>query len=390
MATVRLFSLLLPKEHRQQLKDLRRQHRRITTTVDSFYELLGERNWVFTGDLNLAAMEHVIGADDALTAERRLIEYYRSADRIAFPLCRLHRFAEMRPRIGLLEKALVDYEAGRFYSAVLVLLSVMDGFVNEIETATRRGLHARPPADMVAWDSVVGHHLGLGYAHRSFVKTFRKTDTRRIEEVFRHGIIHGMLVNFDNEVVATKAWNRLFAVADWADARKRQAEPAEPTATLRESLGQLKEVLTQSVKIDQWQPYEYELNMPDATPSQVATACMDFLTRWQKQQWGPVGAHFMEFGDTQSPVGKLAVEAKSLYRELVLSEWSIARVRHIAAADVRVDVELVVNANTYRTELRWVRVDESSSPAMEWEPGRWVLSMYGPSHFLTPESVVSP
>lgn len=46
---------------------------------------------------------------------------------------------------------------------------------NDLDTATRQGLHARPMEDMVAWDSVVGHHLGLSHAHQSFVKGFYKT-----------------------------------------------------------------------------------------------------------------------------------------------------------------------------------------------------------------------
>lgn len=52
----------------------------------------------------------------------------------------------MQPRIGLLQKALADYEAGRYYSTVLVLLSVTDGFVNDLDTAARQGLYTRAAA----------------------------------------------------------------------------------------------------------------------------------------------------------------------------------------------------------------------------------------------------
>src|SRR5690606_23907873 len=107
---------------------------------------------------------------------------------------------------------------------------------------TRQGLHTRPAEDMVAWDSVAGHHLGLSHAHQSVPKGFYKTDFSEVRELYRNGIMHGMLVNFDNEIVATKAWNRLFAVADWADARTRHAEPKVEPPSLRESLSQLKEV----------------------------------------------------------------------------------------------------------------------------------------------------
>lgn len=60
MAAFKVLGFLLPKEQRKQLKDLQREHRRITEIVDRFYGLLGERNWVFTGDLNLPAIEHII------------------------------------------------------------------------------------------------------------------------------------------------------------------------------------------------------------------------------------------------------------------------------------------------------------------------------------------
>lgn len=101
LAAFKLFGILLPKEQRKQVKELEREHRRITGLVDTFYALLGTRNWVFTGDLNLPAIEHVVDTDDADAAEARLISYYKEDGRIAFPLRRLHRFNAMRPRIGL-------------------------------------------------------------------------------------------------------------------------------------------------------------------------------------------------------------------------------------------------------------------------------------------------
>ncbi|QIM15546.1 hypothetical protein G7067_02565 [Leucobacter insecticola] len=294
----------------------------------------------------------------------------------------------MRPRIGLLQKALTDYEAGRYYSTVLVVLSVMDGFVNDLDTAVRQGLHARPVEDMVAWDSVAGHHLGLSHAHQSFLKGFYKTDDTKVTELFRNGIMHGTLVNFDNEVVATKAWNRLFAVADWADSRERQAKPVEPTPTLREALRQWKDTQDQKTRIEEWQPYEYETDPATEELSDVAQTSRDFLESWEKRRWGPVGAHFMELGSARSSVGKLAVLAKDLYGTLELSEWTVLRVRHVAAAVAHTDVELLVSGTMYRTDLRWVRVDDTGSTATEWESGHWALSQYGPSLFLKPETAV--
>lgn len=256
MAAYRLLGFLLPRDQPKELKRLQKEHRRITDTVDAFYTLLGPRNWVFTGDLNLETIAEIISAQDPEVAERRLIEYYQTQDRIAFPLRRLNRFDEMRPRIPLLQKALVDYEAGRFYSTVLVLLSVMDGFVNDLDTAQRKGLHARSPEDMVAWDSVVGHHLGLSHAHQSFIKSHYKLSVDETTELARNGIMHGTLVNYDSEVVATKAWNRLFAVADWADSRRRQAAPVEPDPTFHEALARWRQLQADKTRLDQWESLE--------------------------------------------------------------------------------------------------------------------------------------
>ncbi|MCW3158382.1 hypothetical protein [Micropruina sonneratiae] len=161
--------------------------------------------------------------------------------------------------------------------------------------------------------------------------------------------------------------NRLFAVADWADSRERQAKPVEPTPTLRESLRRWKDVQDQKARIEEWQPYEYEPDPAAEEQPEVARTCGDLLEKWEKRQWGPVGAHFMELGSTRSSVGKLAVLAKDLYGALDLSAWTVLRVRHVAAAVAHTNIELLVNGTTYRTDLRWVRVDGAGSTATEWE-----------------------
>ena len=136
---------------------------------------------------------------------------------------------EFENRREVLELARADYDASRFHSVVLALIPVMDGFVNDVDKTLRKGLHARDSAEMNPWDSVVGHHMGLARVHRKvFTKPFRKSSDARVENVFRHGILHGLLTNFNNEVVATKCWNLLFALDDWADALGRP--PARPNS----------------------------------------------------------------------------------------------------------------------------------------------------------------
>ena len=89
-------------------------------------------------------------------------------------------------------------------------------------------MHAREPDEMVAWDSLVGHHKGLLAVMPEFLRTFKKRRDDEVFELHRHGIVHGTITNYNNKVVATKAWNMLGAVADWAAAKEKEAELAEP------------------------------------------------------------------------------------------------------------------------------------------------------------------
>ena len=56
------------------------------------------------------------------------------------------------------------------------------------------------------------------------------------------GIMRGMVIDYDNDVVASKAWCMLFAVGDWVDAETRETliysrrnAPQGPPGQARES-----------------------------------------------------------------------------------------------------------------------------------------------------------
>src|SRR5699024_10989818 len=98
------------------LRDLNAQIKHLVSLVDAFYDKLGNRNWIFSTDLNLKAVETIVAIDDPVEAEEALIEYYRSNDGMHFAIKRLARFEAMRPRLPLLRAALEDYRHSRNYS----------------------------------------------------------------------------------------------------------------------------------------------------------------------------------------------------------------------------------------------------------------------------------
>lgn len=222
---MKLLTRFVAREQRAAALEIEKQVLGLCELVDEFYALLGARNWIFHDRLNVEKVRAAMSNRDRDAAESAFIAIYRDPEALRLMIVPLARFDALQIRMPLIERAADDYHAGRFYSTVLVLLTVMDGFVNDLDPQRRRGLHAREADELQAWDTVVGYHLGLAHAHQTFTKSTKKTSDSPIVELHRNGIVHGTLLNYDNKIVATKAWNRLFAVADWAASiEKREAE----------------------------------------------------------------------------------------------------------------------------------------------------------------------
>lgn len=380
---MRLLGWVGGRRVRAQARELRASLDEITGVVDRFYATLGDRGWIFHDDLHLTAMSEISSSPDAEIAEQRLIAYYMSGDHLQWSLRRLGHHAAMRPRLALAQHALHDYQEGRFYSCVLVLLSVLDGFVNDFEPARRRGLHARESEEMSAWDKAAGHHQGLANAHRTYNQRVSKLDSSEQFELRRHGLVHGMLPNFDNPVIATKAWNLLFAVSDWADGEAARLTPKEDKPTLRETLRRYADFQALEKKSDAFKSYEVSGSDPDATDLREHAAASGFLVSWAKQRWGLVGEFFIRFGDQPHDVGKQAREARSLYENNPLESWSITRVRRETSSLAFVEVDLVIGGVAHQGVIRFLLCDESNGIELDSDAGRWFVAPYYPESFWT-------
>jgi hypothetical protein len=126
---MKLLTRFVARKERAKLIELERQVEEHVAAVDRFYELLGDRHWIFHDSLNLERVKALLALEPN-EAERALIELYRDPEWFRFMKMGLRRFPEMQDRMELIERAARDYSEDRFYSCVLVLLTVVDGFVN--------------------------------------------------------------------------------------------------------------------------------------------------------------------------------------------------------------------------------------------------------------------
>ena len=351
--------------------------------VDGFYALLSPRHWVFHDSMNTDTVRQAI-AQPVDEAQQALVAYYKDPESLRFMISRLELHPEIRPRRELIERARADYEAERYYATVMVLLAVMDGFVNDVDAQERRGLHARRQDEMTPWDRAAGHHRGLAHAHRTFTKSFAKLSEEQVHELYRNGIVHGMLTNFDNDIVATKAWNRLFAVGDWAAGRRERAKPAEPKTSWNELLGQIAENDRAKKANAAFQPRT--ITDPAEIPAEPLYECaLGFLESWKTKNFGAMAHHLTKFTREETHA-QTAGLVRDQYSHIELESFLITKLDFQAAASCEVDAELEWNEQKHRCRLRWINEDDQGNPDVLGDPqARWRVMSFGP-HAMSVDS----
>jgi hypothetical protein len=365
---------IVGRKHRKDILEIERQIEEHVTVVDRFYELLGDRHWIFHDRLSVEKVKALLDlAPDE--AEKALIEIYRDDEWLRFSTMGLRRL--MQSRMDLVEKAAQDYREDRFYACVLVLLTVMDGFVNDLDPARRRGLHTREADELAAWDTVVGHHMGLRNAHSTFTKGIQKTSSEPVYELHRHGIVHGMLVNYDNIIVATKAWNRLFAVADWATSIERQNKPKEPEPSWGDIFRKTARNAAAKKALDEWRRKKLTADDPGFYDEEVCARAKSYLDAWKRRNYGAMAALISPQLGEPTP-NATAGMVRSEFESWHLDDYTIAAADFEAAAVCEIDVELVSEGEQRHARMRWIREGSDGMAAMPNEPGTWYLYLWGP------------
>lgn len=360
---------------------------RMVDIVGGFYNHLGHRNWVFSDYLNLDRMESVSRAKSYDEAEAILISYLREDGVLASQVRRLNKFPDMRPRLHLLEKAAQDYIEERYYSSVLVTVSVADGFVNDINKGQRKGLHARTPEELETEDSVATIPIGLPAFQKEFSKTVGSRVDDEVHEVMRHGLMHGMLTNYDNVYVASKAWCMLFAVCDWADDKLREAEsvkqeerdsPEELIRIFEDAVITHQENLETQRLLDEWKPHQVDLSNPSHEDESVISDITGFLESWKDRNYGKLSSYFPNF--THRTPGQLAGEARELFSDHLIQAYAIELIERNAASVAIATLLIEGDNGSWRAKIRFVKYKDNE-PVADWEAGTWKAMHYGVDPF---------
>lgn len=383
---LKALTLVVMRDKRKELVSIERQMTALADTVDAFYERLGQRHWIFNDWMNLSAVDELLSATNtAEEAEERLIAMYQDPDTARIRLMQLRGVPGLRERHHQIERAREDYEAGRFDSCAMTLIAVMDGFVNDFQAGERKGLSAREAEDMLAWDSVVGHHLGLTNAMKPFLRTIKKRIDDEVFELHRHGIVHGSVVKFNNVVVATKAWNMLFAVVDWSKQTTKQAIPADPQPTLKEAFSTLVEHARRKQARETFEPTEV-LSCDDAfEDNDIVKVTRNFIDAWTKGQWARIVPLLPSQLIGSKTKGEAAVYARGWFEGSAIRDVRLDRVEYPQSSVAEVWGSATIGDQTGNLRLRWVHWGETGDLALEGESGTWRLAVVAPHTYLVDE-----
>jgi hypothetical protein len=358
---------------------------------DRFNEHFSKLGWIAYERLNSEIMQQALEQaenENVALAEKLLTEHYDEKT-IQIQLMGMRSIPEFKPRERLLRKALADYVAGRYHACVPVVLAQIDGLVNDIPVndSEPKGFFAKG-ASLTAWDSIAAHSSGLQRIARLFSKDRKKTNTQTITIPYRHGIMHGHDLGYDNKLVAAKTWATLFALRDWVTAVRRPPPEPEPKLSFRELLQRRKASQEEMKLLQQWQARQLIVGMdvpstgqlqdyPEGTPER---AFIEFIGLWSRKNYGKM-AQLLSAFDQQETNSRTAGWVRQVFGNTTPCEFSILTIEDRAPSVTIIDVEVVYkhspeSENWKRLAIWCVYEQENGSRVRRGNPaGAWRIEI---------------
>jgi hypothetical protein len=197
------------------IRELSQKAKGVATIGDRFNDIFSECGWIATEDMSVPLMEQAIKLFKENGLEKAENFLCTSFDEAYFSLhSRRMRaiwvWGENRSR--LLELAFIDHEQGRYHASVPVVLAQIDG----LSFDTNKESFFDKKSALIIKDSIAAHESGLRNLSNTASKPRTKTRSNPLKFPYRHGILHGRELAYDNKLVSTKCFFILFAMRPWA------------------------------------------------------------------------------------------------------------------------------------------------------------------------------
>ncbi len=366
-------------EMRQKLKEL-------SEYPQKFNEYFSKDGWLAHDSMSLDVLKKAVdeyeskGKDEATKV---LLDYY-GPDQIEQRVLFFFGAEELRIRRKFIDYALVEHKAGRHYSAIPLLLMVIDGATND---ATGKGFHARG-VSLDVWDSLTTADGAIYGIRDIFQKGRKKTCTERIDLPYRNGILHGMDLGYDNPIVTAKCWCFLFAVRDWLASKKSESDRkrAFEEETKVTSLQKIADILGKTNRLrqatDSWKPrnisalYLESINRSLAAEvGRPESIVLKFLAFWKQRNYGNMAKLFWK-KKVENPK-RYAKEVREWYGLFRVDYYSLLHIVDEAPAIAVIDTKVIDSDSDDMVsywKFRLIRENEDGDPVpANLEGGRWQI-----------------
>lgn len=347
----------------EPIEKIKSEFEMISKSPDIFNNFFSDDGWIAHESMNHELMLNCIelansGKKDV--AENKLADFY-SSEELKWQISWMYAVPELRKRNELINYAYQDTLEKKFYSAIPLLLMIIDGIVNDIDK--NKGFFTES-TDLTAWDSVAAQSSGLLKIRDIFNVTRKSTNEDEIFLPYRNGILHGRELNYSNKYVLAKCWLTLSAISDWAKVLKKNKEnPPKNTKpkNLKESLSSLKNSIgdykIQKLKhkemdkfMDCWKSRNVRVGIDipisgEIEEYEVFTPEYDvvkFLQFWKKKKFGAI-AKQIDYYQKDVNLKKEAGNIRKIFENKNLVDFKIISITHTSPA--LCDIELEINFN---------------------------------------------
>ncbi|MCK5306892.1 MAG: hypothetical protein KAJ66_07155 [Candidatus Omnitrophica bacterium] len=209
-------------EMKQQCEELGEKIKEQKKYATKFNNYFSNDGWIVHGLFSYEFMKKAVDSFESKgmeEAKKLLLEHFNPKN-IEERLFLVRSCKEMQVRYRFLQYALEDYKEGRYHSAIPVLLMTIDGVVADVAP---KGFHAKA-VDLDVWDAITTVDGGINKLKEIFQRPRNKTRSEPIFLPYRHGILHGRDLSYDNYEVAAKSWCFLFAITDWVQSKTTEED----------------------------------------------------------------------------------------------------------------------------------------------------------------------
>ena len=400
--------------------------------VDRFYEIFKNEQWIFHESLPIDKVRHILADADSgkisvREASDQMADIYNE-EMIEWGISELKSINNLisekengpfLDRTFLLWDGRDMYLSENYRGCIHLLFACVDGAVNDfyIQGESKRGLWKRAPETVVPYDTYAGHKNGLIEVLKTAKQSVSKLPIRTVEERYeatlsgqtngetwggmfperhlrRNGIEHGMLTNYNNKIIAAKAWNLVFAVGDWMRSVHKAREPIDTPKSFSESIQDTLSAVASNLKYKELSESHVKLVLTpdhaDFTQHHLKKRTEHFLKCWKGKKSGVQCQEMWQFGTERTlPFWWDRANDRHIKDHFAMHRirsFQIDRISHYSYefADVHITCHFDgyirgerINRDISMT-LKWILTDEDDTLPFESDKPDWYLMTWDP------------